>query len=316
MSQWRVGTISLGLLLLFAGGALLWGYLSGQNAPVLLLKGWPVALVVLGVEILAYTWQRAKEQAALRYDLVSIFLIFLLVGFTLVLALVSSFGLTAYAQDILAAAPQVEELAPQTAAVPAHVRQIAVSAYRGQLRVFTADTAEVRLSGRVQGWDSAGHWQKMVRGLPPASLRVVGDTLLLDLPRLEVGHGPFGRGEVYVTYDLVVPRTCALELTGQGWEGLELRPSAVTQDWRVTASGDVRITVPKGSNLAVEAQVDQRSALGGNAPWQIAGAEPPPGPDRERAAEAVRPLEARAVFGQGKPTLRVYTRGQVAVYTN
>ncbi|HHY92369.1 MAG TPA: hypothetical protein GX511_03415, partial [Firmicutes bacterium] len=77
-----------------------------------------------------------------------------------------------------------------------------------------------------------------------------------------------------------------------------------------------RITVPKGSNLAVEAQVDQRSALGGNAPWQIAGAEPPPGPDRERAAEAVRPLEARAVFGQGKPTLRVYTRGQVAVYTN
>lgn len=127
---------------------------------------------------------------------------------------------------------------------------------------------------------------------------------------------PFGRGEVYVTYDLVVPRACGLELNSQGWEGLELRPGALSQDWRVTAGGDVRITVPKGSNLAVEAQVDHRSALGGNAPWQIAGADTPPGPDRERAAEAEGPVEARAVFGQGKPSLRVHTRGSVAVYTD
>ncbi|BCV24500.1 hypothetical protein [Gelria sp. Kuro-4] len=119
-----------------------------------------------------------------------------------------------------------------------------------------------------------------------------------------------------MTYDLVVPRACGLELNSQGWEGLELRPGALSQDWRVTAGGDVCITVPKGTNLAVEAQVDHRGALAGNAPWQIAGADTPPGPDRERAAEAEGPVEARAVFGQGKPSLRVHTRGSVTVYTD
>jgi len=99
--QWRVGTISLGFTLIFGGITLLIWQVSGQPAPLLLLKWWPSVLVVLGLEVLAYTFQLNKEQPVLKYDLVSICLIFVLVGATLVLSFFSSVGLNEYVRQAI-----------------------------------------------------------------------------------------------------------------------------------------------------------------------------------------------------------------------
>jgi hypothetical protein len=99
--QWRVGTISLGFSLIFGGIALLIWQVSGQPAPLLLLKWWPSVLVILGLEVLTYTFQLNKERPVLKYDLASICLIFVLVGATLVLSFFSSVGLTEYVRQAI-----------------------------------------------------------------------------------------------------------------------------------------------------------------------------------------------------------------------
>ncbi len=75
---------------------------SGQPAPLLLLKWWPSVLVILGLEVLTYTFQLNKERPVLKYDLASICLIFVLVGgATLVLSFFSSVGLTEYVRQAI-----------------------------------------------------------------------------------------------------------------------------------------------------------------------------------------------------------------------
>jgi len=54
MRKWRVGTISMGILLVATGILLLLGEIKGISGAMLILRWWPVILIVLGVEILGF----------------------------------------------------------------------------------------------------------------------------------------------------------------------------------------------------------------------------------------------------------------------
>lgn len=56
-----------------------------------------MVLVILGLEVLAYTFQKpSNEEQVLKLDLLSICLIFLLVGATLLMSFLSSVGVTEF----------------------------------------------------------------------------------------------------------------------------------------------------------------------------------------------------------------------------
>jgi len=74
MRRWRVGTISTGLLLIATGIILLVSEIQGFNGARVILRWWPVLLIVLGMEILAYVVFSREEQPKIKYDGLSIFL--------------------------------------------------------------------------------------------------------------------------------------------------------------------------------------------------------------------------------------------------
>lgn len=83
MRKWRVGTVSMGVLLVAAGILLLLGELQGLDGAGLILRWWPVILIILGVEILAYIIMSREEQPRIKFDGLSIFL-------TITIVLISS----------------------------------------------------------------------------------------------------------------------------------------------------------------------------------------------------------------------------------
>lgn len=93
MRQWRVGTISLGLILIGCGVALLAWLLGGQPLPILYLRWWPTVLIILGLEILASTLPQHNDQPVFRYDGASIVLIVIIVIGSLGLSLLNGMGL-------------------------------------------------------------------------------------------------------------------------------------------------------------------------------------------------------------------------------
>ena len=75
MRQWRVGTLSMGIILVALGSIMLYSQIAGVQSLGLILKWWPIILVLLGVEILVYIFLSKQEQPKVKFDIFSIFII-------------------------------------------------------------------------------------------------------------------------------------------------------------------------------------------------------------------------------------------------
>ena len=81
MRRWRVGSLTMGLVLILFGGVTLTSIIAGFSPVHILMTLWPVILICLGAEILLHLFVRKKEEeeVKLKYDVLSI----LFIGFLL-----------------------------------------------------------------------------------------------------------------------------------------------------------------------------------------------------------------------------------------
>lgn len=71
----RVGTISMGLVLIFFGIIMLIAQFSKISAVELFIKFWPFILILLGLEILFYSYKNTTEDVKIKYDIFSILIV-------------------------------------------------------------------------------------------------------------------------------------------------------------------------------------------------------------------------------------------------
>ena len=89
MKKWRVGTISMGLLLIAIGIIMITGRIYGFSAVNLIAKWWPVILILLGIEILGYNIFAKNEDVKIVFDGFSIFATIVIIVISL-----GAFGIT------------------------------------------------------------------------------------------------------------------------------------------------------------------------------------------------------------------------------
>lgn len=86
----RVGTLTLGILSIVIGITYLLSNIYNLKIIVQVLKLWPIALIMIGLEVLIYNHKALKENCSMRFDGISLFLI--------VLILVFSFSICAFSK--------------------------------------------------------------------------------------------------------------------------------------------------------------------------------------------------------------------------
>jgi cadmium resistance protein CadD (predicted permease) len=91
----RVGTFTFGVMLVITGSVFIL-YNFGWFNMKLLLSLWPVVLILLGIEVLWYSFTRDKEQEPLKYDVGAFFLIFGILAVSFVLEGIRLFLETGY----------------------------------------------------------------------------------------------------------------------------------------------------------------------------------------------------------------------------
>ena len=74
----RVGTISMGVVLIAFGVILFLSQINKFSALNMLLKTWPVILILIGLEVLWYRYASKDEGSVIKYDFFSIFTIFII----------------------------------------------------------------------------------------------------------------------------------------------------------------------------------------------------------------------------------------------
>jgi len=90
----RVGTLTLGLCLVYIGVVLILSLFINLNVVILLLRLFPAVLIFLGLEVLFFSLTNKSEEK-LKYDGVSVFLI-LLFTFGAVCVAAAGWGIQTY----------------------------------------------------------------------------------------------------------------------------------------------------------------------------------------------------------------------------
>lgn len=75
MKNKRVGTISMGIVLIFFGILMFVSQVSSFSAVEIFIKFWPGILIILGLEILYYVYTNKSEETRIKYDGFSIFIV-------------------------------------------------------------------------------------------------------------------------------------------------------------------------------------------------------------------------------------------------
>lgn len=268
MRQWRVGTFSMGLLLLCAGTGLL--YAQFQPAPVVssILKWWPVIFIILGVEVLLQSYLMKDKESKIKYDLFSIFIIFFIVMAGIGLHAAGQVGLGNYIRENITSV-QYSLQTNHEIALGNNIQKVVIEAENGphlKVRTGTGDSIQCNARASIRA-QSEAQAQQVLQENTQLHTRTDGNTLYLNLV-FSTANNCYG-----TSYSLILPERLAVELEHRDTP-LQITTSQITNDWLIRGNGDLDLTLAPQSNLWVYALSPQPLSIKGNLNWTTPDGQP------------------------------------------
>lgn len=206
MKKWRVGTVSMGIFLIFLGAGFFLVQIKPDAGLALLRNCWPFILLILGVEVLFSQYLLRKHEAQLTYDVLSVFFVGLLGLISLGVYAMQAAGFwEAFSR---AAAGTTYPLAYTASLRPVGAADkviITGGFHRGEVRLFDA-------GGQTLSLQIEGYARRRATGNDLAAIAVLeqrGKTLLVKLRDLE--PAPLA-GPVADRIELFIPAGLPVEI--------------------------------------------------------------------------------------------------------
>lgn len=141
IKTYRAGSLTTGLFFISLGVALLVKLVYEFSLVDLFYWGWPILLILLGLEINLLVYQRNKQGEAIpiRYDLLGLFTFILFALVTLGLYMVEESGVSALAQQSLSARYFAIESPVYTVDDLSQIEQIKVIGQHGEIKLQPTD---------------------------------------------------------------------------------------------------------------------------------------------------------------------------------
>ncbi|MBE3582019.1 MAG: hypothetical protein IMW96_10385 [Thermoanaerobacteraceae bacterium] len=317
--QWRVGSFSMALVLILLGVALLGWRRDPTAVPRLVLNWWPLALVLLGLEVLLAGYFCRQEVPRIKYDFPAIILVFLAGCVSLGLYGLTASGLADRLTRLLAAASFTVELPEARLAVPEGVRKIVVQGPDGgwqNLQILTGSSGgQVAFFGLARVAAASEEEAREQAGKAGLHTYQAGDTLFLQLGEVPSFRN-WGPASYITTSTLVLPSDVEVEVTGRSQSALALAIDELEASWSIIHPGSIQVTLSPSARVQIEAR---GAKLEGNVPWEIqkgseAGSPPSPARGTEVASVGMEPeVLGRVAVGKGGPLLKLSSSSIISV---
>lgn len=268
MRKWRVGTLSLGILMIVLGVAILAAQFKQVTILDMLLTWWPLILVLIGVEILVQVYTAREEQPKIKYDAFSMLIIFIMVFFSIGMYALTSVGVIERIAWAVESSFVPADIPSQRINVDEGLRKIVVSAPRGRLDVKKSSTSEVVVFGEAVVNAANNEEAGALAEQNMAITRREGDTLFVQFLST-IRSGDFKPGIREIRHTLLLPPDIEVEINSPGYFNLDIDGEAFGRNWLIKGGGSVNITAARSSDLAIDAQVGDMGNFGGNVNWEI-----------------------------------------------
>lgn len=302
MRQRRVGTISMGVLLLTMGILLMYAQLNSIAALDIMIRWWPIVFLLLGGEIIAYTYLIKDDQQRVKYDFISILVIIFIVGSGIGLYSISEIGLMERGRAALVSQRYTLQIPEERVELDNKVEKIILeSPLHTKLIVRTSEVSAVSIHGTSYvNADSQENAQKLLME-KIVTTRKIGDTVYMAF-NTPVSGSDLGNNARITELTVFLPEDRQIEINSD--YQLDLIIYDLKNNWDINGNGDVNLRIGSGLDLAVNAQVYNKSNLKGSINWQTTPEEENEG--RER-------ISGSAAFGKGTNKINIITRGDVEV---
>ena len=268
MRKWRVGTLSLGIVMIVLGVAMLAAQFQQVVILDMLLTWWPLILVLIGAEILVQVYAAREEQPKIKYDAFSMLIILIMVSFSIGMYAVTSTGVIEGIAWMVESNIVPVDIPSQRISMDEGLERIVVSAPSGRLDIKKSSTSEVVVFGEAVVNAADNEEAVALAEQNKAITRREGDTLFVQFLST-TWSGDFKPGIREIRHTLLLPPATRVEINGPGYFNLDIDGEAFGEDWLIKGGGSVSITAAKPSDLAIDAQVRGGSSFGGNANWEI-----------------------------------------------
>lgn len=306
MRNRRVGTVSMGVVLIGVGILLLYAQLKGAASFLLLTKWWPLILLLLGGEILVYAHLSKEENPKIKYDVFSIFIVLLLTFAGLGIYGLNQSGILPRVNMMLASQSFVLGTPVEEVKLDASIKKIVINPFSQARLIVRSGSGDV-LSASGTAYITADSQENAEKMLAEKRINSYqnGDTLFVSF-NLPVSGSDFGYHARIREYMLIVPDDLQVEIDGSNQ--LELVLDNINNNWVINNRGQVELRVSRMADATIEAFVPAPENLQGNGEWSISK-----NADTAVDSDSSELTAGSSLFGEGKHRISIFCNSDVTV---
>ncbi len=286
MRQWRVGTFTLGVLLLVLGIGLLYSNISRIAVIDFLLLWWPLLFVLLGLEVLILQGLARKNEQVPKYDLLGIFVMLVILFFAIGMHSFIETGLAEQIKQEVSSRSFDITSDPLQKAITADINRIVVNSPCCRLSTYTSN--EQSISAFFQATiiaDNSETARLMLQEGFRINCKKVDDTLFVSLNTASQKALGYSLNLKEVT--LVLPTDVNVELNVPD---TEVKVTAdMNNDWKINSPAEIEVNIPSGKEVQVNALVNSANCLRGSVDWDIITSTPIEAPENGNLNEYASP---------------------------
>lgn len=300
MRTWRVGTISMGLLLILLGVFLVFTQLFDWKPAYAMTGWWPVIFIVLGIEILVYLLRSKQENSTVKYDLFSIFFIGFIGVVGIGFASLHATGLLDKLQAWMNVEVKTFDLPTFEMNLDDHVTRVVVNTSSYPFTIETGKTNDVSVFGTYE--------TTILDGKIPIEqvedylfTERKGDTLFVTLKQMPETFQPFHSHREWNT-TMIVPDNVQVEIKADYYP-LHVNTRTMKNDWTIENASEVNVQLFNDLDVKLHAEnIDELNTWEG---WEVASQTD----DEQHVQSGTRQ------FGKGTHVMNIFNASNVTVMT-
>lgn len=302
MQRRRVGTLSMGIVLVCLGVTLIFSLIKGTVVTGLLTKGWPLVLLLLGGEVLWYTFSSKEESPKIGYDIFSIFIIGLICITSLGLYSLTRIGIIPRVEAMVSGQNYVLKTPMEEIGIDGTVNKVVIDASHCKVNIRTGTSSTVAVHGTAQVHAASLEEAQKLLTNQEVIYKELGDTLYISFNIPTYGRGPWDYIDIE-NYNIIVPQNIDVEVDNPAY--LHILADQIKGNWQVVGPSTVEVNLPEDADIKLVALVDREEDLRGNVDWQIA-------PDDNAGEEASgKKLKGEITYGEGNYRIHIRSGGRV-----
>lgn len=259
----RVGTISMGIVLISFGVILFLSQVNKFSALNMVLKIWPLILILMGLEVLWYRYMSKDEGIVIKYDLFSIFTILIILIVNMGIFTISESGLIDRFQSMVVSSNYDMDKAVNEYIIDESIKKIIINDANNLVIRSTKDN---KISGisKANVYASSKEEAYELNSMDNVKYEKSGNTLYIYFPNNMNNNYSYSNTR---SLELFLPENIDAEI--MNCYNLDLIYSSFNNKWTFDGNSNINIRLEKDSNVDIKAFVECLDILNGNIKWEF-----------------------------------------------